>query len=876
MARPASMSHCDCAGMAEETIRGTMRGGMHGLFANPRARTALTVTVVALLAALGFSALAHLLREVHFHEVRHAFAQIGGDRFLLALALTCASYLALTFYDVLALRAIGQPLPYRAAALASFTSYTLSHNLGLALLTGGSARYRIYSAQGLSFGDIARVVAIAGLTFWGGVLTLAALMLALSPDRIAIGPLAFPPMLWRAIGLALLAAVAGLLLWAGRAGRTLRLWSWSLPVPGWPLALTQIGVATLDLAAASAALFVLVPDVTLADWPAFFMGYTLAIVAVLISHVPGGVGVFEAVMVAALPDTARPELVAALLAYRLLYYLLPLFIAGVIVALQEGDRLRRPLGTTLRGVHAVASGIAPTMVSALVFLGGAVLLVSGSLPAEHSRMRLLFDVLPLPFVEASHLAASLIGATLLLLAPGLYRRLDGAFWLTRGLLIAGAIFSLTKGLDYEEATVMLLLAGLLQWTRAAFYRRTRLTREAFSPGWLLSVAVVVGLSIWIGFFAYKHVEYSNDLWWHFARRGDASRFLRASFAVSLLLGAVAVAQLMRPAMPRARAQSSDAPPEGEAFALTHRTDACLAFTGDKRFLRSPTGRCFLMYQIRGHSWIVMSDPVGDPAEWSDLLWALREEADASQGRLLLYQISLQMLPIAIDLGLQIIKYGEEARVDLTRFTLDGPEARPLRYAVRRAEREGATFEIMPAAQVPAIMDELRAISDNWLAAKRHREKGFSVGRFDPAYLARFDCALVRQEGRIVAFANIWATQDRSELSIDLMRHAGQMPYGTMDYLFVNLMQWGGQQGYRWFTLGLAPLSGLEARRLAPLWMKLGSLLYQHGEALYGFEGLRNYKEKFSPVWEPRFVAGPQGLGLARALIDLQALIAARR
>src|SRR5690606_20608116 len=121
-------------------------------------------------------------------------------------------------------------------------------------------------------------------------------------------------------------------------------------------------------------------------------------------------------------------------------------------------------------------------------------------------------------------------------------------------------------------------------------------------------------------------------------------------------------------------------------------------------------------------------------------------------------------------------------------------------------------------------DQLRAISDIWLKEKGHREKGFSVGRFDPAYIARFDCAVVRQAGRIVAFANIWATQDKSELSIDLMRHDRDIPYGTMDFLFVRLIQWGAAQGYRWFTLGLAPLSGLEARRLAPLWMRLGSLL----------------------------------------------------
>jgi phosphatidylglycerol lysyltransferase len=839
---------------------------------NGRRRMILTAALIIILAALGFTALDHLLSEVHLHDVRHSIRQIGGERFVLALGFTAASYFALTLYDVLALRAIGRPLPYGPAALGSFTSYTLSHNLGLSLLTGGSARYRVYSAEGLAIGDIARVIAIAGMTFWGGIFALAGAMLVLVPDRIAIGPLTFPPALWRTIGAGLLAIIAALLLWAGREGRELRLWRWSIPIPGYRFALAQIGVAVLDLTTASAALFVLVPSATLADWPAFFVGYTLAIIAALLSHVPGGVGVFEAVIVAALPATAQPELVAALLAYRLIYYILPLLLAGTIVTAQEGQRLRRPLGAALRGTQALASSIAPTMVSALVFLGGAVLLISGSLPAVPHRMAILYEFLPLPFVEASHLVASMVGAALLVLAPGLYRRLDGAFWLTRVLLLAGAAFSLLKGLDYEEAIVMLLLAGLLQWTRAAFYRHTRLTRDLFSPAWLATVAVVLGLAVWIGLFAYKRVEYQNDLWWSFAERGDASRFLRASLAAAMLLAVLALSRLLRPPRIRPPLQSVDDLPGPAVMALARSTDAFLAYTGDKRFLHSPSGASFVMFRIRGHSWIVMGDPVGDPGEWNDLLWTLREAADTAQGRLLLYQISLQTLPIAIDLGLHIVKYGEEARVDLAGFSLDGTGAKPLRYALRRAERDGASFDIVPAAQVPAMMDRLRAISDNWLKTKGHREKGFSVGRFDPTYIARFDCAVVRWHGRIAAFANIWATPDKTELSVDLMRHDHDIPYGAMDFLFIKLMQWGQAQGYRRFTLGLAPLSGLEARRLAPLWVRFGSLLYQHGETLYGFEGLRSYKEKFSPVWEPRFIAGPQGLALGRALIDLQRVV----
>jgi len=836
-----------------------------------RQRTAISVAVVLMLAGLGLVALTHMLREVRLSDVRHAWHLMPMRALLAAAALTAVSYATLTLYDVMALRAIGRPLPYRTAALASFTSYTLSHNLGLALLTGGSARFRIYNAAGLSAGEIARVVMTASATFWGGILVLAGAMLAIRP-QVAVHILPVSPWVLRPCGVAVLLLLAGLLAWAGRKGRSLSLRGMQMPVPPAPALLTQIGISMADLLAASAALFVLVPGADATAWPAFFVGYTLAIIAVLVTHVPGGVGVFEAVMIAALPGTGQPELLAALLAYRLIYYIAPLLAAIAIILLQEGRRRREPIARTIDGVRAVASGLAPVMSAALVFFGGCVLLVSGSLPSVPRRTNLLSDFVPLPVTEISHLAGSLAGAALLVLSAGLYRRLDGAFWLTRLMLLAGAIFSLLKGLDYEEAVVLVLIAAALQWTRAAFYRRTHFLAEAFTPGWLATVGVVLGLSVWIGFFAYKHVEYQNDLWWQFAVRGDASRFLRADLGVAVLLGIIAFWRLFRPARPYRAAMSDVVAVPAEAVALARRADVNLALVGDKRFLVAESGRAFLMYQVRGHSWIVMGDPVGDESEWGDLLWTLRERVDATQGRLLLYQISVDSLPLAIELGLQVTKYGEEALVDLADFTLEGPAAKSLRHAERRATREGATFEIVPVERTGAVMEELAQVSDQWMASKRQREKGFSVGRFDPAYLASFDCAVVRHAGRIIAFANVWKTTDRSELSVDLMRHADAMPYGTMDFLFIRLMLWGKAQGYARFNLGMAPLAGLEARRLASIWSRLGALIYHHGNAFYGFEGLRAYKEKFAPEWVGRYVAGPQGLAFARTLMDLQSLI----
>ena len=839
-------------------------------------RAAASIGFVLLLAALGFYALHRLLLEVHLHDVRAALHALQPWQIGAALGLTAASYLLLTLYDVLALRIIGKLLPWRTAALASFTSYTLSHNLGLSLLTGGSARYRVYSANGLAGADIVGIIATASMTFWSGVVVMAATALAIHPASIALGPVLVPLGLQRLIGLGVVAVTVGLVLKARKPGQSLRIFGWTLPLPSAGQAVSQICVAGLDLAVASAALYVLVPGVGIQMFPLFFLGYALAIIVALVTHVPGGIGVFEAVMIAALPNVDKSALLAALVAYRAIYYLLPLLVAAVLLAVHEHRQWRGPLGSALKLSQSVVSGIAPMFLAALTFVGGAILLVSGSLPAIPYRLHALRHIVPLPFVEASHIAASLTGTGLLLLAPGLYKRLDGAFILTRLVLLAGAAFSLAKGFDYEEAIVLILIAGLLQWSRKSFYRRTTFTMRSFSAGWIAAVAVAVGLSLWIGIFSYKHVDFQTDLWWQFAWKGDASRFLRASFGAAVMLIAAIVIRFGSPGKSRGSVDEARLPDEQIAFADNDRTDAMLAWTGDKRFLRSESGNAFLMYQVQGHSWIVMGDPVGPHSEWPDLLWRIRERADAAQGRILLYQITTEALPIAIDLGLQLVKYGEEARVDLASFTLDGPDAKSLRYAERRAVRDGAEFEIIPAKRVTGILPELRRISDGWLNAKGHSEKTFSVGRFDPAYLTRFDCALVRQGGSIVAFANIWATANRNELSIDLMRHADDMPYGTMDFLFIHLMQWGREQGYRWFTLGIAPLSGIEARRLAPIWARASAFLYRHGDSFYGFEGLRAYKDKFSPVWEPRYIAGLHGVGLARSLIDLQTLVGGGR
>lgn len=520
----------------------------------------------------------------------------------------------------------------------------------------------------------------------------------------------------------------------------------------------------------------------------------------------------------------------------------------------------------------LAHAITPQMVGAAVFIGGAVLLLSAATPTPAGRLAFLRHVVPLPFVEASHLLSSVVGLLLMILARGLLRRLDGAFHLTVMLLCGGIVFSLLKGGDYEEALVLSVILALLGANRRAFYRQASLLDRPLSTAWLAAATSTIGGAVWLGLFAFRHVEYAQSLWWQFAYDGDASRFLRAGVAVTAVAAGFLVVMLLRPS---SRQQEEDTPDEEtieKIVAGSLCTNANLALAGDKRFLLSDDSDAFIMYQVQGRSWIALGDPVGEPAARADLLWRFRELCDRHDGWPVFYQVTATQLPLYLDLGLTLVKLGEEARVDLRAFSLEGARRRRLRHAVRRAEKEGAIFEVVAAADLPAILPELRSVSDVWLAQKKGQEKGFSVGCFSDSYMRHFDCAVVRREGEIVAFTNIWRTADSEEISVDLMRQGAGAPYGIMDFLFVNLMLVGQAQGCKWFNLGMAPLSGLESHQLSPAWNRLGAFAFQHGEHFYNFEGLRAYKEKFDPLWTPKYLAVPGHLVLPRVLLDLAKLI----
>lgn len=860
IATPADTARADGAGFRPDVAR---------------LRPLVMPTIGVILFAGAVWALHREIANWHPADIRAALATMPRPLILLAIAVTAVNYLFLAAYDILALRYLERPLPLRRTLLAGFVGYAFSHTIGMPVLTGTAVRYRLYSAWGLGAADTAGIIAYNGVTFWLGVAVM-----------VTLGTLAAPQALEQLLGMNAAGGivVGGLvmLLLVGYAmlgvlpQRRLAIGGWQVSLPSVPLAVAQILLSTVDWLLAALVLYLLLPDGIGIGFLGFAALFTAAQVAGVASNVPGGLGVFEAVLLIALPDSEQtPALAASLIIYRIVYYILPLLAAALLFAanqVRETETLRSAAGVVQGWAHLVV----PNILGVLVMVGGVVLLISGATPSVAERMAVLAPLAPLVAIELSHFFASLAGLALLLLGFALRRRLDAAWVGTVVVLAAGAVLTLVKGGDWEEALFLLVILALVAPSRAAFYRRSSLTAQRPTPGVMVAVLIILIGATWLGFFSYSHVEYRSQLWWQFVLEGDAPRFLRTTAGLFVAAGLLGGAFLLRYARPHALPLGTEADIERARAVITRAeapgSNASLAFLGDKRFLFSESGASFIMYGIQGRTWVAMGEPVGRRAERLELLWQFRELADSWGGNIAFYEVGSDSMPELVELGLAFYKLGEQAHVPLAAFSLEGSARSGLRQTKRRLERAGASFAVLPPEEVPALMPTLQAISDGWIEAKRAREKAFSLGRFDPGYLARFPLAVIRHEGEIVAFANLWTTPDRREFSIDLMRYGPDAPREAMEYLFVELLLWGKAQGFARFDLGMAPLAGLQKHKLAPLWTRAANLFFRYGEEFYNFEGLRRYKEKFRPVWEPRYLAAPGGLGLPRILADITSLI----
>jgi len=512
---------------------------------------------------------------------------------------------------------------------------------------------------------------------------------------------------------------------------------------------------------------------------------------------------------------------------------------------------------------------APTLSAGAALVGGVVLLASGATPTDPGRLALLIDVLFPALIDASHLASSLLGLVLILLAFGLRARLGAAWAATIGCLVLAAALAPLKGFNLEETALLSLLLLFVAPFRAAFPRTARLSRMEITPGWLLSAAALLAGAGFLGWWSFHSVGNMDQPLLRMLADADTERAIRSSVGAAILLMAVGIWRLFATAATPAVAGEDD-PNFARVRAILASAESAepesnLALLGDKRFIFSDSGESFLMFGVRGRSWVAMGPPVGRRCESLELLWRFREMADAHAARPGLYGIDPEDLADVVELGFFVQKIGESASIPLEDFSLAGRRREVLRRNWRKAGEAGARFEIAPPGSAP--LAQLKPISDAWLATHAGAEKGFSLGGFIPRYVNEFPVALVWFEDRIIAFATLWPSSSHSSFSMDLMRYSEGGPKNIMDFLFVELLTWGREQGYRAFDFGVAPLAGLEDRPLAPIMSRVGRLLFERGEDFYNFRGVRRYKDKYDPLWRPRYIAAPHRWQIPFLLAD---------
>lgn len=760
---------------------------------------------------------------------------------------TMGGYDALAFPD--------RPTLHRAARWRiGSVVFAWTNFLTLGPLGGPALRLFLYRRAGLSTEEVLRGVGLilvatsCGLVSWVVVASL-----PLGNSWSATG--------WRVLIAFILSPLLSEA--AGRLGSAIIPSRWVRP-PRWVMAgMGCIGVVEWGCSAAAFALAGRAVGVTapLAESArAMLAGQAIG----LLSMTPGGLGSADAVWVQLMSAGGVGEEAAAAqaMAFRITFYLAPW--VGSLLALYT--MFTRAAGRAAEWQRRIVAGA--------VGLNGVVLLLSAATPAVRGRLERMATWTPVGVIEASHIAAAGAAVVMLFLVRGLLRGYRSAMLITGFALGASALAHVFKGGDYEESLASVVLLVLVFGARSAFRKTGRVP-----VGWELTLAVAIGATaayLIVGLASLPRLPSDPSRWLHVAPLAQGARFVRAGFVVLFVCGLFVLRQSLRSSETRRYAGPADIERACRFVSAHAPRAALLAVANADKAIWWWEDRALVVYQTQGDRMIVLADPVvANRGEEGAALAALHAFASGEGVDLLFYQASALWLEHLHEFGYSFFKLGEEAVVPLAEFSLDGSSWKNMRKAVRRAESEGVRVEILEPPHTHALLCALREVSDSWLERKGGREMQFSVGHFSFDYLDRCPLAVARgAQGRVLAFVNLLPTRPAGPLTIDLMRRISDAPEGTMEALLTGAMRWAAERGHAAFELGMAPLAEVGEHRSARLTERTARLMYEHGERVYGYRGLRIFKEKFHPTWEPRYLAYPRPWDWASAVAASTALVRA--
>jgi phosphatidylglycerol lysyltransferase len=512
-----------------------------------KSRAPIRSALNLLLFGLSLWVLDRVLRAYPAADILQALRSVPPRSLLLAVAITVLGYLALVGYDAVAFRFVGPRLPLRRMLLPSFISFAVSNNAPASMVTAGGVRYRLYQPHGLTLLGATAVAGVNIVTYALGLCLLAGGALLFRSDA---GPGA--GLAGRVVGALLLAAVAAYLVAARFVRASVRVRGRDVRLPPLRIAVAQLAVSVADWVLSSGALYVLLAAVTPIPYLSFLTAFLVSQFASLLVPIPGGLGVFEAGVLLLRPSAiAAPLTLAALLLYRVVYYLLPLTAAGILLAIRALQRIRKS-DQPVRALVDRAHALAPRVLALTTFLAGVVLLASGAIPSDDRRLAWLARLLPLTVIEASHFLSSIVGAVLVLFAWGLERRSRVAYHVVRMLFGAGILLTLLRSFDLRLAAFLSVTLTILVLAGREFPRPEPLARQPMAPRWAFAAGAVFLVEAWTGALLYRHIQFAGEVWWHFALFGQGSRGLRAALGVSIVMLLFAVERLISGSAPIVR------------------------------------------------------------------------------------------------------------------------------------------------------------------------------------------------------------------------------------------------------------------------------------------------------------------------------------
>lgn len=579
-------------------------------------------------------------RSLSVADVARAMEAIPARALWLSAGLTVAAYAVLAMYDKLGANYAGKPSSWGRALLASFCGYSLAHNLGFAAVSGAAVRFRLYSAWGYTPLEIGKVIGFTSLTFGLGGMALAGAVLLFEPEVIPVLPEHVPRWALQAASVPMFVIVTAYVL-LSRFRREVTLFKHRVELPGVRMALAQTVLATVDVAVTAAIFYVLLPSADGLTFLKFLGIYLAAYSAGIFAHVPGGIGVFDGIILLGLaPYLGAAEVVGALLVFRLYYYIVPLFVAGGLFAGFELTQRRGVLGR-FSALGTPAMPFEVPALAGLVALSGALLVFLGALPV---RDAILQQWAGYEAALASQFAASVVGSLLLVMSFGLARRLTLAWGLSLFLLANGALIAAMRGEAWWTWGVFLAVAAFLATMRPSFYRDSRLRAEPLSTEMLVPLVAVALCGLTLASVSYN-TRVQDAAWWEVVFAPGASPQLRVAVGLAGVLLLVGVARLLRRAPLRptaydeaARARLGEGAPEG--------ADAVL--WGER-------GEALLPFRRGEEVWVAEGDPAGaDERDAVSAIWRFRDLCERNGARPAFRGVGERFLRVYADIGLQAV------------------------------------------------------------------------------------------------------------------------------------------------------------------------------------------------------------------------------